>query len=90
MNLLHIEVDTAGFHAALEALMMDDPHPGDDYQDCPSHWLRRALYAYEWAKQAYLPRDSGMEPCQEVPQPGKAREAVLLHESLAQERWTRR
>ncbi|MET9030860.1 hypothetical protein ABZW96_35400 [Nocardia sp. NPDC004168] len=88
MDLLHIEVDKAGFYAAMEALMMDDPHPGDDYQDCPSHWLRRALYAYEWAKQTYLVHDGG--PCQKVPQPGKAREAVLLHESLAQDQWTRR
>ncbi|MEU7634383.1 hypothetical protein AB0C34_31175 [Nocardia sp. NPDC049220] len=81
MDLLRIEVSNAGFDAAMEALIMDDPHPGHDYQDSPSHWLRRALYAYEWAKRTYAT---------EVPQPGKAREAVLLHESLERQRWTGR
>ncbi|MEV0297434.1 hypothetical protein [Nocardia sp. NPDC050710] len=79
MNSHEIDINRAGFHAAMEALMMDDPHPGDyfedasDYfRDCPSRWLRRALYAYEWAKQTYLTQD---------PRPGAAREAVLLHEA---------
>ncbi|MGW4331132.1 hypothetical protein ACWEKR_35295 [Nocardia sp. NPDC004573] len=87
MDVLRIEIDKAGFYAAMEALMMDDPHPGDDYQDSPSHWLRRALYAYEWAKQTYLAQNRGYQRCQEVPLPGKAREAVLLHESLEYRQW---
>ncbi|MGV9816941.1 hypothetical protein [Nocardia xishanensis] len=88
MNSHEIDIDRAGFHAAMEALMMDDPHPSDyfeepsDYfRDCPSRWLRRALYAYEWAKRTYRAQNRDSILFQELPQPGAAREAVLLHEA---------
>lgn len=87
MDTHHIEINKAGFYAAMEALIMDDPHPGDDVQDSPSHWLERALYAYEWAKQTYIPQNLGSMLRQEVPLPGKAREAVLIHERRCQHRW---
>ncbi|WP_454197096.1 hypothetical protein [Nocardia sp. Marseille-Q1738] len=77
MYFPEIDINRAGFHAAMEALVMDDPHPSDDFQDCPSHWMRRALYAYEWAKRTFV--------TQELPRPGEAREAVLLHEAREQE-----
>ncbi|WP_433678002.1 hypothetical protein [Nocardia sp. CA-119907] len=81
-----IDINKAGFHAAMEALMMDDPHPDDGFQDCPSHWLQRALYAYEWAKRTFLTQDLGFTLYQELPRPGEAREAVLLHEVTQQEK----
>ncbi|WP_433734001.1 hypothetical protein ACQP0C_17820 [Nocardia sp. CA-129566] len=91
-NAPDIDINRAGFHAAMEALMMDDPHPsdclGDYFQDCPSRWLQRALYAYEWAKRTYLVQDLGSNLYQELPQPGEAREAVLRHESRVQEKST--
>ncbi len=97
MNSHEIAVNRAGFHAAMEALMMDDPHPSDyfedpsDYfRDCPSRWLRRALYAYEWAKRTYLTQNLDSTLHQELPRPGEAREAVLLHEAGEQEGRTRR
>lgn len=52
MDARQITVDPEGFAAAMEALVMDDPHPNDSVADSPSQWLRRALYPYEWAKQA--------------------------------------
>ncbi|MEU7629563.1 hypothetical protein AB0C34_06195 [Nocardia sp. NPDC049220] len=88
MEPSRIEVDKVGFYAAMEALMMDDPHPGYDYQDSPSHWLRRALYAYEWAKHVFLADSRGFGLRREVPPPGEAREAVLFHERLEHEQWS--
>ncbi|MGW5381338.1 hypothetical protein [Nocardia sp. NPDC003963] len=80
MNDREITVDPAGFDAAMEALVMDDPYPNSSFGDSPSHWLRRALYAYEWAKR--LCPDTGGEF---LPHgalgPGRAREAVLRHEA---------
>ncbi|MCX0273177.1 hypothetical protein NLM24_21220 [Nocardia zapadnayensis] len=74
-----IAVDPDGFAAAMEALVMDDPHPNGSVEDSPSLWLRRALYAYEWAKQTCRAADERSE-VREIG-PGRARAAVLCHEA---------
>lgn len=80
MNDGEITVDPAGFDAAMEALVMDDPYPNGSFGDSPSHWLRRALYAYEWAKR--ICPDGDREPLSRgVLEPGRAREAVLRYEA---------
>lgn len=85
MHAREIHINAAGFHAAMEALLMDDPYPGDALQDGPSRWLQRALYAYEWAKRNYRARDPESMVYQGLPRPGEARHAVLVHESAEQE-----
>lgn len=79
MDDRQITVDPDGFAAAMEALVMDDPHPNGSVADSPSQWLRRALYAYEWAKQACREADARSD-VQEIG-PGRARAAVLRHEA---------
>ncbi|MFI2336238.1 hypothetical protein ACH474_22865 [Nocardia rhamnosiphila] len=79
MDDRQIAVDPDGFAAAMEALVMDDPHPNGSVADSPSQWLRRALYAYEWAKRAC--RESGERPDAREIGPGRARAAVLRHEA---------
>ncbi|WP_327152032.1 hypothetical protein [Nocardia sp. NBC_01329] len=80
MNDRDITVDPAGFDAAMEALIMDDPYPNSSFGDSPAHWLRRALYAYEWAKRSYP--DAGQDMfSRSALGPGRAREAVLRYEA---------
>ena len=87
MNDREIVVDPAGFAAAMEALIMDDPYPNGSFEDSPAHWLRRALYAYEWAKRAGLCAGRG-SLVRELMGPGTARQAVLRHEAEeANGRW---
>ncbi|GGL03199.1 hypothetical protein [Nocardia jinanensis] len=80
MDDRRITVDPDGYDAAMEALVMDDPHPNGSVEDSPSHWLRRALYAYEWAKQTCLYADDHSS-AREMVGPGRARAEVLRHES---------
>jgi hypothetical protein len=54
MNDQEIGVNPAGYEAEMEALIMDDPAPNGYSDDSPAQWLRRALYAYESAKSAYV------------------------------------
>jgi hypothetical protein len=81
MSTDDIEVDNSGWHAAMEALMMEDPHPKGYICDSPVARLSRALYAYEWAKKEYpvetLPDGAWS---QALPMPGKAIEAVKAME----------
>lgn len=75
-----IMVNPAGFEAAMEALVMDDPYPNSSFGDSPTHWLRRALYAYEWAK--HVCPDAEQEFFNRAALgPGRAREAVLRYEA---------
>ncbi|MFE5290425.1 hypothetical protein ACFRAQ_36225 [Nocardia sp. NPDC056611] len=77
-----ILVESAGFHAALEALMMDDPHPKGYISNSPAARLDRALYAYEWARREYpLENLPDGRWSQMLPKPGLAREAVLAKEA---------
>ncbi|WP_157120540.1 hypothetical protein [Nocardia fusca] len=75
-----IMVNPAGFEAAMEALVMDDPYPHSSFGDSPTHWLRRALYAYEWAKHT-CPDAERELLSHSVLGPGEAREAVLRYEA---------
>ncbi len=80
MNDRDITANPAGFEAAMEALVMDDPYPNSSFGDCPTHWLRRGLYAYEWAKHIYP--DAELEFfSRNALEPGKTREAVLRYEA---------
>ncbi|MET8796288.1 hypothetical protein ABZV91_07505 [Nocardia sp. NPDC004568] len=83
MDDRQISVDPDGFDAAMEALVMDDPHPNGSVADSPSHWLRRALYAYEWAKQACREADARSDA--RAIGPGRARAAVLRYEARQHE-----
>lgn len=75
-------VNNSGWHAALEALMMDDPHPQGWISDSPAARLSRALYAYEWAKREYplIQMESGRWT-QRMPEIGAARAAVMAKEA---------
>lgn len=77
-----IEVNQSGLHAAMEALMMEDPHPKGYERSSPYGRLTRALYAYEWAKQKYPieEREDGRWQ-QTLPKPGAAIEAVKAMEA---------
>lgn len=77
-----IRVDNAGFHAALEAFMMSDPHPKGWITESPAARIDRALYAYEWAKREYPVSerpDGGWS--QQLPDPDKVKEAVKAKEA---------
>lgn len=80
MNDRDITVNPVGFEAAMEALVMDDPYPHGPFGDCPTHWLRRALYAYEWAKHI-CPQGNLGSFSRIAFEPGRAREAVLRYEA---------
>ncbi|NKY60781.1 hypothetical protein [Nocardia flavorosea] len=77
-----IQVDRSGFHAALEALMMDDPHPKGYISNSPAARLDRALWAYEWARSEFpvTKRPDGRWS-QQLPPIGVARSAVLEKEA---------
>jgi len=77
-----IEVNSAGLHAAMEALMMEDPHPKGYERRSPYGRLTRALYAYEWAKREFPieEREDGRRQ-QTLPTPGLATEAVKAKEA---------
>lgn len=82
MTTSDIRVDDAGFHAALEALMMDDPHPKGYISGTPASRLGRALYAYEWAKrECPVETEPDGSWSQRMLAPGRAREAVLTKEA---------
>ncbi|CDZ92269.1 hypothetical protein QM787_03970 [Rhodococcus ruber] len=73
-----IEVDRIAMHAADAAYMMVDPHP-KGYILTTASRVRRALYAYEWAKTNKRPgtRDGYFY----LPDPGEVRAAVLEYEA---------
>lgn len=82
MSETDIRVDNAGWHAAMEALMMSDPHPKGYISDSPAARLSRALYAYEWAKREYPVEDRPDGSWQQaMPTPGAAAEAVRANEA---------
>lgn len=76
------EVNTAGWHAALEALTMDDPHPKGYIAGTTASRLSRALWAYEWARDTYpVQEEPDGSTRQELPKLGLARAAVLEMEA---------
>lgn len=77
-----IHVASGGFHAALEALMMEDPHPKGYLVGTAAARIDRALWAYEWANATYPIRtEADGRWCQRLPRPGEARAAVLAKEA---------
>ncbi|ETT24983.1 hypothetical protein RAJCM14343_1236 [Rhodococcus aetherivorans] len=73
-----IEVDRIAQHAADAAFMMDAPHP-KGYILTTASRVRRALYAYEWAKANKKPGDR--DDYYYLPDPGEVRAAVLEYET---------
>jgi len=77
-----IEYNTSGWHAALEALMMNDLHPHGFISDSPAARLSRALIAYEWAVVNFpVTVDADGRTSQYLPGPGQARAFVLEYEA---------
>lgn len=73
-----IEVDRIAQHAADTAFMMADLHP-KGYILTTASSVRRALYAYEWAKANKRP--AGADGYFYPPDPGEVRAAVLEYEA---------